>query len=187
MLGLLAALVGCGGCNKGNAPTPSGAADASKYPVTAEKTGIFICCAECEKQVRETLSKVGGVDDVKCDLKNKVVTYKARDGKAATAGDRALEKAGFGGKYKEDPPRDLGFYYAVGDAISSGSPVEAVTFKGVHVCCEGCEKAIRELFKDAEVTFEGTGPQKDIKLKGKNLDLAHALNALKKAGFKAQD
>jgi copper chaperone CopZ len=193
--GLMLITVALGlGCNKSGAPSQGAAADPTKpspppaasYPVTAEKTGIFICCGECEKQVKETLGKVDGIGPVTCDLKKKVVTYKAKNGAAATAGNFALEKAGFGGQYKDDAPAsDNKTFLTVGERLG-GSVVDSLEIKGVHVCCEGCEKAIRDLFKDAEVTFDGTGPQKTVKVKGKNLNDAAAWNALKRAGFSPQ-
>jgi hypothetical protein len=69
-------------------------------------------------------------------------------------------------------------------AVAKGDvKTDTVTLKNVHVCCTGCEKAIVALFKDASVTFEGTGTIKRVKIAGKDLTLNGAVKALQAAGF----
>ena len=58
-----------------------------------------------------------------------------------------------------------------------------MTVKAVHACCGMCHKAIPGLFKDAKVTFEGDGSRSGRQDRGKDLDKAKVIEALRKAGF----
>jgi hypothetical protein len=62
-------------------------------------------------------------------------------------------------------------------------PTEEVTVKGVHVCCKECQKIVDGLFKDAKVSYAGTGPLKDLKIAGKGLTKSKVWGALLDAGF----
>jgi hypothetical protein len=61
--------------------------------------------------------------------------------------------------------------------------VVTFTAKDVHVCCKQCQNAIGDLFKDAKISYEGKGPQRDIKISGKGLEKTAVLETLQKAGF----
>ncbi|MBY0521809.1 MAG: heavy-metal-associated domain-containing protein [Gemmataceae bacterium] len=178
----VAVIVGC----QGGSTTPSKPASVplstkaeAANKVNAEVKGIFMCCADCQKDAKDALAKVDGISDVTTDVKEKKVTYKARDGKTANAGGEALHAAGFGGELKHDGGDS---FATVGKNLTGGKQ-DQVTIKGVHVCCDGCEKAIRGLFKDAGVTFDGKGSVKDVVIKGKDLNAGDAMNALAEAGF----
>ena len=60
---------------------------------------------------------------------------------------------------------------------------DEIAVKNVHVCCGGCEKAIKAAVKEGEVSFEGSGPQKTVRIKGKDLDANAVTVGLWKAGY----
>lgn len=150
--------------------------------VTAEVKGIYICCATCEKDAKAALAKVPGVSDVQCDLKKRIVTYKAKDGNVANEGLKTLNAAGFGGVLKHDGPPETQFT-VVGNFLGDFGKWSEIRIKDVHVCCEGCEKAIKEVFKGSDVTFAGSGSQKEVVLKGKDLNSTTVMGQLIAAGF----
>lgn len=178
------------GCGKGDGSKPasagattpgSGAGAKANLPTSAEIKGIGVCCAKCEQRVKEVLGKVDGVGDVTCVVKDRQVTFKAKDGAAAVQGWEAVRKAGFAGAFKHDDANDKSFQI-VGPPLTLGK-FDEITIKDVHVCCDGCEKAIKGVVKDAEVTFEGEGQQKTVKIKGKDLDFNAISGALWGAGY----
>jgi copper chaperone CopZ len=144
-----------------------------------EVSGVHLCCKQCVDNANKALSAVDGVTDVTSDQKTKTVTFKAKDTKAAEAGVKALIAAGFFGSASEDG-KDL----KIGlNLPKKGEKADEVTVKGVHVCCKRCQNMINDLFKDAKVTYSGTGVQKDVKISGKGLDKEAVLETLLKAGF----
>ena len=115
IIGLAGAAALGTGCNKGSSSTPAAGAPptgsqpaAANLPTSAEVKGIGVCCGKCAQNVKEALGKVDGIGDVTCDVEKQLVTYKAKDGKAAVAGWDALRKAGFAGDFKQDD-KDTGF------------------------------------------------------------------------------
>jgi copper chaperone CopZ len=144
-----------------------------------EMSGVHLCCKRCVTIATEALTKVDGISDVKCDQKAKTVTFTSKDAKGTEAGIKALLAAGYYGKVTDD-----GKGVAVETpAPKKGDKADEITVKDIHICCGQCERAITALFKDAKVTFSGTGSQKDIKLSGKGLEKAAVLETLQKAGF----
>jgi hypothetical protein len=88
-------------------------------------------------------------------------------------------EGGFSGKATAD-----------GKAVKMDLPTPAKSEKAdmvkverVHVCCRACQTEINRLFKDAKVTYGGTGAQKTVTVSGKGLDPAEVLATLRKAGF----
>jgi copper chaperone CopZ len=150
---------------------PAGSLQAEKITVK----DIHLCCDQCEKSVGEALKKVQGVSEVKCDQKTKVVTFTSTDATTSAKALSALFEAGFSGKpIGRLPPNLFG---------ARPPKTDEVMVKGVHVCCKGCEKAIDALFKNATVSYSGTGPQKDLKITGKDLNKNEIWEALMNAGF----
>jgi hypothetical protein len=144
-----------------------------------EVKGPHICCQQCVRVVGIILKAVDGVSDVKADTQTKVVTFTATDDKAAKAGVMALVSGGFfgsgttGGKeLKLDLP-----------ALKKGDQADVITVKDVHVCCKQCQNAISKIFNGSKVTFTGPGPQKTVRIEGKDLDRAEVLETLHKTGF----
>jgi hypothetical protein len=129
--------------------------------------------------VQQILGKVEGIGDVKCDRANKSVSFTAKDPTAVMKAVEALEAGGFGPT--EGEFGDTSFKKAI--KTTTGMKTNEVTVLGVHACCGQCNTAIKALFKDAQVTITGKGPQKDLRITGKDLDPAQVLNTLQEAGF----
>ncbi len=144
-----------------------------------EVKGPHICCKQCVKIVGGILAKVDGVSDAKCDIKTKTVTFTATDEKAAKAGVKALIDGGFFGSATNDG-KELKSTVA---AVKKGDKLDKVSVKSVHVCCGQCQTAIKDLFKDAKVSFEEKGPQRTVVIEGGELYRGSVLEALRKAGF----
>jgi periplasmic mercuric ion binding protein len=147
-------------------------------PVKCKADGAHLCCAACDKAVKEILGNVKGVSAVKVDRKAAdKVTFTAESEAVANDALTALHKGGFAceltaGSKKFSAPKTM--VNVKGDEI-------VVT--GSHVCCGACIKAVKALFKDAEITVNGTGTIRDIIVKGKNLDGQVVLDTLEKGGF----
>jgi copper chaperone CopZ len=154
----------------------AGEATAAKMEVK----GIHICCKDCASAITDALGNVKGLSDLSCDQKNQAVTFSVKDFNGAVDAFVALVKAGFAGQcfYEGKPFSPMISATAKGDAKT-----DTVTLKNVHVCCEGCQKAIMVLFKEATVTFEGTGALRRVKVAGKDLTINGVVKTLQTAGF----
>jgi len=158
------------------------AAGLSASPAQAGKVevkDVHLCCPQCVKNVAGVLAKVDGVSGAKCDQKAKTVTFTTKDDKVTTAALKGLIEAGFFGAATDDG-KEVKVEVA---APKAGEKADEVTVKSVHVCCKACQNAIGDLFKDAKVTYSGTGAMKDVKIAGKDLEKAKVLVTLQKAGF----
>lgn len=153
------------------------AADAENTKV--EVKGPHICCPQCAKVVGAILKKVDGVSDVKADRQTKIVTFTAKDDKAAAAGYSALIEGGFYGSATANGKK-LQITLPV---LKNGAKADVVTVKDVHVCCGACQKAINKLFSDSKVSYTGKGPQKTVRIEGTDLNRREVMEALHKTGF----
>jgi copper chaperone CopZ len=144
-----------------------------------EVKGPHICCKTCINVVGKILGKVDGVSEVVADSKTKTVTFTAKDTSAAKAGFKALIDGGFFGSATLEG-KELKSGVA---AAKKGEKADVVTVKDVHVCCGQCQKAINKIFPDAKVTYDGTGPQKSVRIAGSSLEPGAVLEALRNAGF----
>jgi periplasmic mercuric ion binding protein len=142
-----------------------------------ELKGPHICCKQCVKIAEGLLKKVDGVSNAKADIQGKTVTFTAANEQAAKAGVQALLDGGFFGKATRDGT-EIKLDVAKGEGKA-----DAVVVEKVHVCCGQCQKAINGLFKDSKVTYEGSGPQRTVRVQGTDLDRAAVLDTLRKAGF----
>jgi copper chaperone CopZ len=139
--------------------------------------GPHICCGSCIKAVGAILAKVDGISEVKCSVKDKTVTFMAKDKAATQKALEAMVAGGFAGSAKFG---DANLTQAI--RKPEGKANEVVV-KGVHACCGQCHKAIKGLFPDAKVTFAGSGPQRDVTIVGTDLSLAAVQQALNEKGF----
>jgi copper chaperone CopZ len=147
---------------------------------SVEVKGPHICCGNCVEAVGAILGAVEGVSEVKANIKTKIVTFTAKDEKAAKAGVKALFDGGLfgsatsGGKQlKVEVP-----------AAAKGDKADKIVVKSVHVCCGLCQKGVKAVFKDAKITFTNpTGPQRTVTIEAPGLEPSGVLEALRKAGF----
>ena len=141
--------------------------------------GPHICCPQCVKIAKGILTKVDGVSDANADAKTKTVTFTAKDDAAAKAGYKALLDGGFFGSATNDG-KEIKLDMA---SPKKGDKLEVVAVKDVHVCCGACKNAIKAIFKDAKITYQGTGPQLTVRIEGSDLYPGTVLEALRKGGF----
>jgi copper chaperone CopZ len=183
---MLLALAAVAGCSTESEPTFTARTDPPPqlgFTTRMEVEDIWLICPECEKTVRDVLAKIDGLKSIQCDLDSRKVRFEARNTETAEVACQALHAAGFGGvfHYKDIASNTAGLIAA--RPQMRGKPKEVVTIKGVHVCCQDCEDAIRGLFKDAVVTFDGKGPQKDLLVTGKALTTAEVWDTLVREGL----
>jgi copper chaperone CopZ len=143
----------------------------------AEIKGPHICCKQCVKVVEGLLAKVDGVSEVKCSIKDKTVTFTAKDKEATAKALDAMVEGGFAGSAK------FGDAGIARKAAKLEGKADAVVVKGVHSCCGQCRTAIKGLFPDAKVSFAGPGPQQDVTIAGTDLSLPAVQAALNDKGF----
>ena len=141
--------------------------------------GPHICCPQCVTVVGKILAKVDGVSDVQASAKTKTVTFTAKDDAAAKAGYKALLDGGFFGSATNDG-KEIKLDIA---SPKKGDKLEVVSVKDVHVCCGACKNGIKALFKDAKITYQGTGPQLTVRIEGSDLYPGTVIEALRKGGF----
>src|SRR5262249_40936125 len=123
--------------------------------------------------------KVEGVSEVNA-AKGEPITFETTDAKAATAGVKALIDAGFFGTATDDG-KEVKVEVAT---PKKGDKADEITIKGIHVCCGQCKTGLKKaLPSGVEIAYEGEKAQKDVTIKGKDLDKAAILTALRKAGF----
>jgi len=151
----------------------------------AKMKGLSLYSKKCAETLTMVLEKVEGVSELSVDWKQREATCNLKDKNAAKALDKALREAGFHCHYDFDKSVlvvELTFT-KVGNPIGEQKPVQEISYKEVHVCCEGCQKAITALFKDATVTFEGEGARRTVKISGKDMNRSKADKAMSEAGF----
>ncbi|MBI3823408.1 MAG: hypothetical protein HY289_12125 [Planctomycetes bacterium] len=144
-----------------------------------EVKGPHICCKQCVKIVEGLLGKVDGVSDVKADVQGKTVKFTAANDKAVSAGIKALTDGGFSGSATNDGKEVKSKL----PAVAKGDKLESVKIAKVHVCCTQCQNAIKDVFKDHKVSFEGKGPQRTVVVEGMDVYAGTVVEALRKAGF----
>jgi copper chaperone CopZ len=151
---------------------------------TGKITGLSLYSDQCVETLKEALSKVEGVSEIKVDLKSRTAAFKLKDEEATNRLYIAVAKAGFHGNYDIAKSVAIKGFIPVAEPIVSRDEFAEIKFKNMHVCCTECEKVIAGLFKDAKVEFSGKGPLKEVKITGRKLTLAKIMEPLRSAGFR---
>lgn len=143
-------------------------------------SGLHLCCGGCDGAALKSLEGTG-VKDAKADRSAGTITFKVKDAKVATKAFDALAKAGFHGttglkglEFKDD------------SGVKPGK-VQSLKLGGIHNCCGGCARPI----KDAVMKVEGVS---GIDLADKattftvtgDFDGAAVIKALNGAGYHAK-
>lgn len=159
------------------------------FPVAAQATdasleGTHLCCGACVKAVANTLKKVEGVSGAKCDRAKKTVSFQATDAKTANKALQALVRAGFHGTAKVDGKAAK----LRGQKIKAGTKAASASFRGAHLCCGQCVKAVQKAVKSVNGVSDVTVDRKKrtIKVSGNGIDVAAVVAALNKAGFSSR-
>jgi hypothetical protein len=154
-----------------------GLAGAQDEPVRCTVERIHLTSKSCEQSVRDLLSTVKGVSGIAVDRPGKTVTFTAKSAAEADQTVETLLNGGFFGKWT------IGKSAIAVTSKPLGFRADQIVVRNVHACCEECDKAIKGLFKDSEVTLEGKGPQKDVTIRAKNLEADEVLRVLHEAGL----
>jgi copper chaperone CopZ len=152
--------------------------------VTVEVKDMHLCCGGCNGAATGAVNGGGGKDAA---ASGKAVTFTASNDAAAQKALDKLSAAGFWGtvesktlKMTDDsgtllPPK------AKPVKISSG------TFKGVHNCCDGCNKALKEAIKGVEGVESDDSASKSDKFTVKGAyNPADLIKAIHAAGYHAK-
>lgn len=156
----------------------------SEPVVTVEVKDMHLCCGGCNGAATGAVNGGGGKD---ATASGKEVKFTAANDAAAQKALDKLTAAGFWGtldsktlKLTDDsgtvlPPKAKPVH------VSSG------TFKGVHNCCDGCNKALKEAIKGVEgVESDDCAAKSDkFTVKG-NYNPADLIKAIHAAGYHAK-
>jgi Cu+-exporting ATPase len=159
------------------------------FPVAVQAADVslsdtHLCCVQCVTAVAKALKGVKGVSDAKCDREKSTVTFKATDKKAAQAGLNALVGAGFYGTAKVDAKA----VKLPSQKIKAGTKATVADFRGPHMCCGACDKAVKKAVK----SVKGVGDvginreRRSVSISGSDVEVAAVIAALNKAGFSAR-
>lgn len=150
---------------------------AADYTVTL--SDVHLCCSSCVKDAQKAVSSVTG-SSAAADKDAQTVTVTASDEDTAQKAVDALVGAGFYGK-PSDPAIHL-----IQSSVPAGT-VSSLTVNDVHLCCNGCVKAVNKAVA-AVSGVTGTTAAKDadsFQITG-NFDAKAAIDALNAAGFPAK-
>ena len=100
-------------------------------------SNIHLCCRACGNAVTAAVEQVDGASVV-VDQENGSVTLSAADDATAQKALDAIAAAGFHGKTDHNK---LAFK---DDSGAKSGKVKRAEFTGVHNCCGGCNRAIKE-------------------------------------------
>jgi copper chaperone CopZ len=162
------------------------AAAANEPVVKVEVKGMHLCCGACEGGAKGAVES-GGAKEATTDKGSGTLTFSAGNDAAAQKALDKLSAAGFWGTIesktvalKDDsgtllPPK------AKPVKISSG------TFKGVHNCCDGCNKALKEAIKGVEGVESEDAKAKEATFTVKGAyNPADVIKAIHAAGYHAK-
>ena len=141
---------------------------------------MHICCGACVDGIKASVSKIDGVE-LTIDKDNGTTTVKAADEAAAKKAIKAIARAGFHGVSDQKK-----FAMPKNSRVKPGK-VTRLELVGIHNCCGGCNKAI----KDALASVDGvtgdtaTAKKRTLVVEG-NFDGEAVIKALNKAGFHAR-
>ena len=139
-----------------------------------EVKGAHLCCPKCVKAATATLSKVDGVADAAAAAGGSI-TFTTKDDKATAAALAALSDAGFFGTATDDG-KDVKVEVSTPKKGEKADDLVIAT----HVCCPKCQGALKGALPGTTVSFPEAGK---VEVKGKDLDKADVIEALRKAGF----
>lgn len=153
------------------------ASQAARAEVTVTLSKMHLCCGACVKAVEGALEKVEGATvKVDADAGSAVVT--APDAKTARQAIASIARAGFhatSDHAKLKSPDNSG--------VKAGK-VKRLELVGVHNCCGGCNKAIKEALATVDgVASDTAAPKATTLVVEGEFDGLAVVTALNKAGF----
>ncbi len=149
----------------------------ARAEVTVNLSKMHLCCGACVKAVEGSLEKVEGAA-VKVDADAGTAVVTAPDAKVARQAIAAIARAGFHAESdhaKLKTPDNSG--------VKAGK-VKRLELVGIHNCCGGCNKAIKEALAKVEGVASDTAKPKETTLVVEgDFDGLAVVQALNKAGF----
>ncbi|MCA9135173.1 MAG: cation transporter [Planctomycetales bacterium] len=157
------------------------ASQCAQAEVSVTISKMHLCCGACVKAVEGALEKVEGAS-VKVDKDAGSAVVTAPDQKTARRALGAIGRAGFHGETDNEKlkmPDNSG--------VKKGM-VKRLELVGVHNCCGGCNKAIKEAIATVDgVTADTAEAKKNTLVVEGNFDGLALIAALNKAGFHVRD
>lgn len=149
----------------------------ARAEVTVTLSKMHLCCGACVEAVEGAVEKVEGAT-VKVDADAGTAVITAPDAKVARQTITSIARAGFHAEtdhQKLKTPDNSG--------INAGK-VKRLELVGVHNCCGGCNKAIKEALAKVEGVVSDTAKPKarTLVVEG-DFDGLAVVQALNKAGF----
>jgi copper chaperone CopZ len=150
--------------------------------VKVEVKGLHLCCNACNNAATGAVTGAGGKE---ATASGGVVSFSAPNEKAAQKALDALAGAGFHGTVDS---KTLSIKEDSGAVPPGKNPkpvvVSSATFKGIHNCCDGCNKPIKEAIKGVEgVMSDDAAPRAaSFTVKGK-FEPKKVVEALNAAGY----
>ena len=138
---------------------------------------MHLCCGACVKAVHKAVDSVEGAT-VEVDQEEGTSAITAADEETAARVLKAIADAGFHGKSDSETlalPKDSG---------APAGKVERLEITGIHNCCGGCNKALKEAIKTVEgVAGDNASPKEKVLVVEGNFVAQQLIEALYKAGF----
>ncbi|MEK6233442.1 MAG: heavy-metal-associated domain-containing protein [Planctomycetales bacterium] len=154
------------------------AASAALILVTVE--GVHLCCPSCVKAAHKAASSVEGVS-VGVHAKKRTIHLTSSHPKAVQQSLAALAAAGFHGKSSQ-----AGIVFK-NDGGAKPGKVRRAEFIGIHNCCGGCTRAIKQAVGSVEgVVADTVKPNSRSFVVEGDFEPAAVIQALNAAGFHAR-
>ena len=158
----------------------------SEPVVKIEVKGMHLCCGGCEGGAKGAVESGGG-KEASTDKASGTLTFKVANDAAAP---KALEKRELTLQNRFYQKQTVALKDDSGTALPPKAKpvhVSSGTFKGVHNCCDGCNKALKEAIKGVEGVESEDAKSKEstFTVKG-NFDPAAVIKAIHGAGYHAK-
>lgn len=144
-------------------------------------TGLHLCCNGCVTALRSALEEVKGVSAVEVDRDEGRATFAAASDAVLKQAAAAVTEAGFHGKMT------IGERAVAlpNETLDEEAVANRVIFKGVHLCCGGCAKAIAKAFRDSSdvIAVDCDTKAGTVTLIGSKVNLHAARTTLNGAGY----
>lgn len=156
-------------------------------PVTkVEVKGMHLCCGGCEGGAKGAVEGGGG-KEASTDKASGTLTFTVANDAAAA---KALEKLAAAGFWGTIDSKTVALKDDSGTVLPPKAKpvhVSSATYKGVHNCCEGCNKALKAAIKGVEGVQSDDAKAKEgsFTVKG-TFDPAAVIKAIHEAGYHAK-
>jgi copper chaperone CopZ len=156
----------------------------SEPVVTIEVKDMHLCCGGCNGAATGAVTSGGGKD---AKASGKSVTFTVPNEAAAQKALDKLAAAGFWGTLDSKTMKLNDDSGTVLPPKAKAVKVSSASFKGVHNCCDGCNKALKEAIKGVQGVESDDCSAKSDKFTVKGAyDPADLIKAIHAAGYHAK-